>query len=108
MSRRIRHTDTQHFDADLGSAPTVLVKFTGTWCPPCRALQPTLEAVARARTDLVVLEVDVDAETPVAERFGVRAVPTLIAFRHGKPVGQLVGNQSRARIETLIGAPATV
>ncbi|MBL9039525.1 MAG: thioredoxin family protein [Archangium sp.] len=105
---QLRTTDDASFDADLGSARLVLVKFTGTWCPPCKALQPTLDAVARDRRDLVVLSVDVDASQQVAQRYGVRAVPTLIAFRDGKPFGQLVGNQPRSTIDKLlaISAPA--
>lgn len=98
-----RKTDAQHFDSDLTSAPLVLVKFSGTWCPPCRALEPTLEAVARDRRDLLVLSVDVDEEQAVAQRFGVRAVPTMIAFRAGRPIGQLVGNASKSSIEKLLG-----
>lgn len=100
---RLRVTDEKRFDADVASAPLVLVKFTGEWCPPCRALQPTLEAIARDRADLVVLSVDVDSEQAVAERYGVRSLPTLIAFRQGKPAGQLVGNQPRRAIEKLLG-----
>lgn len=100
----LRATDDQHFDADVASSPLVLVKFTGTWCPPCRALQPTLEKLAAERADVLVLTVDVDEEQQVAQRYGVRGVPTLLAFRDGKPVGQLIGAHPRANIEKLLGA----
>ncbi len=98
-----RTTDDVTFDADLRGAPLVLVKFAGTWCPPCRALEPTLDAVARDRAGLMVLSVDVDEQQALAQRFGVLAVPTLIAFRDGRPIGQLVGNASRTAIEKLLG-----
>jgi len=78
------------------------VKFTGAWCGPCRGLEPTLVALGRDRPELRVLSVDVDAHPVIAERFGVRAVPSLIAFRDGQPVGQSVGNVSRARIDALL------
>ncbi len=99
-----RWTDDTHFDSDVGSAPHVLVKFTGSWCPPCRALQPTLDKLVSERPDVVVLSMDVDTEQVIAQRFGVRAVPTLIAFRNGKPFGQLVGNQPLSAIDKLLGA----
>ncbi len=99
---RLRVTDDVHFDADVASAPLVLVKFGGTWCPPCRALEPTLDALVRDRADVTVLSVDVDTEQAVSQRFGVRSIPTMILFRQGKPAGQLVGNQPRASIEKLL------
>jgi thioredoxin len=97
-----RHSDDASFAADIAAAPVVLVKFAGTWCPPCRALQPTLDAIARDRQDLLVFAVDVDESQALAQRFGVRSIPTLVAFRDGRPIGQLVGNQPRARIEALL------
>lgn len=97
-----RRTDDASFAADVAAAPLVLVKFAGTWCPPCRALQPTLDALARDRTDVLVLSVDVDESQSLAQKYEVRSVPTLLAFRDGRPIGRLVGNQPRARIEELL------
>jgi thioredoxin 1 len=96
-----RHTDEASFATDV-AAGLVLVKFTGAWCPPCRALQPTLDAIARDRSDLTVLDVDVDASQTLAEKFGVRTIPTLLAFRDGQAIGKLVGNVPRAQIEGLL------
>jgi thioredoxin 1 len=55
------------------------------------------------RQDLLVLSVDVDEQQALAQRFGVLSVPTMIAFKSGRPVGQLVGNASRSTIEKLLG-----
>ena len=98
----LKDTDNTHFDADLKSNPLVLVKFTGTWCPPCKAMQPTIDKLSADRSDLLVLSVDVDNQQQVAQRFGIRAIPTLIAFRDGRPIGQLVGGQSRAALDKLL------
>lgn len=97
-----RATTDERFDADIASAPLVLVKFTGEWCPPCKALQPTLNALVRDRPELLLLTLDVDDHQRVAQRYGIRGVPTLLAFRNGSLVGQLVGNQPRARIDRLL------
>lgn len=72
--------------------------------PACRALQPTLAAIARDRRDFVVVVVVVDASHTLAEKFGVRTIPTLIAFRDGQAIGKLVGNVPRAQIEGLLGS----
>ncbi len=74
---------------------TVLVDFWAEWCGPCQALAPVLEQIADARADsLKVVKVDVDAEQRLAQNHGVRALPTLLLFRDGQSVGQLVGLQS--------------
>lgn len=99
---RLRDTDDAKFHEDLKSAPLVLVKFAGAWCPPCRAMQPTIEALVNERPELLVLSVDVDSEQRVAQHYGVRAVPTLIAFRNGRPIGQLVGLATRTMLDKLL------
>lgn len=99
MNALLQLTDDSRFDADVKSAPTVLVAFSGTWCPPCRALEPTLAKLASERPDVRVLEIDVDANQLVAQRLLVRTVPTLFLFRQGRIVSQLIGNQPRARLD---------
>lgn len=61
-------------------------------CPPCRALEPRLERAARQYQDrLPVYRVDIDRDMPVAERFGVKSIPTILVFRSGKEVARLDG-----------------
>lgn len=105
MSSKIARKGTEDsFDVDVCSAPQVVVKFTAAWCPPCHALTPTLDAVIGARAGVALVEVDVDDEPGLAARFGVRGMPTLVVFQHGKPVAQLVGSQPRHTVERLIDA----
>jgi thioredoxin 1 len=102
----LQSTDDAHFDAELAAWPLVLVELSGTWCPPCRAMQPILLALARERPGLRVLTIDVDSNQAVARRLGVRSVPTFIVFRDGQPVGQLVGACSRRKLEALLPCAA--
>ncbi len=102
----LRTTDDSRFETDVNSAPLVLVEFGGTWCPPCKALKPTLEAMAAQHPEVPVLWLDVDESQAVTQRFGVRSIPTLIAFRNGKATGQLVGAVPRSMIEALLSEPA--
>jgi thioredoxin 1 len=93
-----------NFDAEvLKSDVPVLVDFTATWCGPCQALAPTLDAVAAEYDGRVkVVKCDVDNARSSAERFRVVSVPTLLMFKGGEVLGQLIGNQPKDRVAQLI------
>jgi thioredoxin 1 len=81
----------------------VLVDFYATWCPPCRNLAPLLERFAEQNAEQVkVVKVDTDADEPLSDKFGVRTIPTVIAFRNGEEVRRAVNPQSRSALEALI------
>jgi len=70
----------------------VLVRFGAEWCDPCRDLDAHLDDLAeRFRGRAHVARVDVDANGDLTHRFGVRSVPTLIVFRGGRVVDQMIG-----------------
>jgi len=76
----------------LQSPLPVLVDFWAAWCGPCRAVAPTVEALASEYAGkLKVVKLDVDESGDVAGQFGVQSIPTLILFKDGQPVERLVG-----------------
>ena len=84
-----------------------MVDFWAPWCPPCRALAPSLEALAEERPDLVVGKLNVDDHPEIAERYGVSSIPTVIVFRGGKEAERCVGLVPLAHLRHLAGASAT-
>jgi thioredoxin 1 len=90
MSKEIR---SSQWEAEVvQSAVPVLVDVFGTYCPPCRALAPTLDKLASEYAGRAkVVKLDVEADRDLAGGLHVTSVPTVITFRDGKEVGRLVG-----------------
>lgn len=90
------------FDAAVSSG-AVMVDFWATWCGPCNMLMPVLEQLAEEWQDKVVFgKVDVDKSPALAARYTVSTVPTLLFFRDGELVGELVGMQSKKRVSDML------
>ena len=87
----------------LDSATPVLVDFWATWCAPCRAIAPSLEELAtQYKGQVKIVKLDVDENNLTAEQFGIRSIPTLLMFKGGKVVEQLVGAAPKAKLEESI------
>lgn len=80
---------TRDFDSIIAETPEVLVDFHAPWCGPCKAMEPVLNALDG--NPLPIVKVDVDAETDLAVRFGVRGVPTFAIIQNGNVVASKVG-----------------
>jgi len=93
------------FDELLGRySVSVLVDFYSRTCGPCAALAPVLERLVASRaSQLVVAKVSVDNNPPLAVRFGVRGVPTLIVFRDGKELARLTGAPPETELAEWVG-----
>ncbi|APY86275.1 thioredoxin [Streptomyces alfalfae] len=77
----------------------VLVEFTADWCGPCRQLAPVLSELAREEADRIkILQLDVDRSPEAAIAYRVLSAPTMIVFRKGEPVKQMVGARAKRKL----------
>lgn len=63
-----------------------VLKFSATWCGPCKMLAPVIEEVAQEISDVKFINVDIEEQPKLTEEFGVMSVPTLVVLKDGKPV----------------------
>jgi thioredoxin 1 len=96
-------TDDTFESEVLKSDKPVLVDFWAEWCGPCRALAPKLEEIAAEMGEkLRVLKINVDENPNMPARYGVRGIPTMILFKSGSEVEQIVGNLPKDNILAVI------
>ncbi len=96
-------TESNFQSTVLGSDKPFLVDFWATWCGPCLAIAPHVEALANELSGkLAVGKLNIDDHPSIAGQFGVRSIPTLILFKGGKPIDQIVGAVPKAKLEEMV------
>lgn len=105
LDRPVKATSAD-FDRTINeTAVPVVVDFYADWCGPCRMMAPALDDLAATRAgEILVLKVDTDRAPDLVARFGIRSIPTLIAFRDGREAGRHIGLAQRRELEALTGA----
>lgn len=93
---------TTDLEATLEKKGIVLVDCWAPWCAPCRAFAPIYDRVAEKHPDVTFTKVNVDEEPEIARAFGVRGIPTLVAFRDGVPLFSQAGVLPEPALEALV------
>jgi thioredoxin 1 len=92
-------TDSSFASDVLNSDKLVLVDFWATWCHPCRMVAPVLEEIAGEHPEtLTIAKLDIDENPGTARDYQVMSIPTLILFKGGEPVKQIVGAKPKAAL----------
>jgi thioredoxin 1 len=101
MGKYVEVTDASFEKDVLKSDIPVLVDFWAVWCAPCLMIAPILEELAAEKEGkLKVAKVDVDNNPEIAMKFGIRSIPTLLIFKDGQVVDQMIGAVAKAMIES--------
>lgn len=97
--------DTNFSDSVEKDSTPILIDFWAEWCMPCRALAPVIDELSKEYQGKVrFAKVNVDECREVPAKFGIRGIPTLILFNAGKKVNELVGNQPKDKIRTMLNS----
>lgn len=104
LDRPLKATDADFEKTLRGTTVPVVVDFYADWCGPCHMMAPTIDEFARRHVGAVItLKLDTDANQAIAGRYGIRGIPTVIAFEQGKEKGRHVGVADLKVLETLAG-----
>lgn len=106
MGNNIVHLDDESFVTSVEKDGTpILVDFWAEWCAPCRALAPVIDELSQEFAGKVrFAKLNVDESREVPAKFGIRGIPTLIMFKDGKKVNELVGNLPKDRIRQMLAS----
>jgi len=104
VSEQISHVNDAEFEQEvLNSDRPVLVDYWAEWCGPCKMIAPVLEEIADEYSDRVkVAKVDIDQNAAIAQKFGIRGIPTLMIFKDGQIQGTRVGAMTKSQLKAFI------
>ena len=98
-SHTLTFTDSDFDTEVLRSEQPVLVDFWAIWCGPCRQMAPIIDSLAEKYAGKIKIgKLDVDHNPAAAQRFNVRGIPTMLLFKGGLPVEQIVGSVPESRL----------
>ena len=106
MSDKITNLSSESFKSTITSSTTpVLVDFWAPWCGPCKAIAPVLEELATELDGkLKICKVNVDENDAISAEYGIRAIPTMLLFKGGQLVDQVVGMMPKAALKSKLAA----
>jgi thioredoxin 1 len=100
MGKTVAVTDSNFDELVLKSANPVLVDFWATWCKPCQMVAPILEELTSEYSGkLTIAKLDVDQNQQTAQKYHVMSIPTMIIFKQGKPVANIVGFKPKDKLK---------
>ncbi len=104
MNDKIKVVSDASFETDVvNSSKPVLVDFWAEWCGPCKVLSPILDEIANEYDDRVIIaKVNVDENTQIPPKYGIRGIPTMLLFKNGAVEATKVGALSKANLNAFL------
>ena len=97
-----------NFNKIINSEKPVLIDFFATWCGPCKAQEPIIKSFATEHGNSIrVLKIDIDKNQEIANKFGIRGVPTIALFKEGKLCYKNSGVHSKSQLNQVLGEHLT-
>ena len=105
MSKPVAVEDSNFEQVVLQAKTPVLVDFWAAWCGPCRMVAPVVEELAEEYAGRInFAKVDVDQNPKIASQYGIMSIPSLIIFKDGKPISNVVGFRPKAELKQSLDA----
>ena len=105
MSKPITVDDSNFDQLVLQAKTPVMVDFWAAWCGPCRMVAPVVEELAKEYEGKVSFaKVDVDQNPKTASKYGIMSIPTLLIFKKGEPISNIVGFRPKAELKQSLDA----
>lgn len=96
-----------NFNAIINGDKAVLIDFHALWCGPCKSQAPIISALSKEVNGKIrIIKIDIDKNPAIAQRYGIRSVPTLALFKDGKIVWQQSGLQTKEQLKQVIAKMA--
>lgn len=100
----MQHANDSTLQTALSASSIVLVEFWAPWCVACRSMEPLLQQLERRHPEVTVVKVNGDENPGLMNRYGIRALPTLVVFHRGQLAGHHAGNPgSLSGLEGVVG-----
>ena len=99
---RVKQITDASFDADVKVGISI-IDFWAEWCGPCKAIAPTFEALSEEFKEVKFFKMNVDENQQIPSEFGIRSIPTFIAFKNGEKIATKVGGMSKSEFAKWIG-----
>ena len=101
----VKTATDKNLNNSISTNKTILVKAGAQWCPPCKALSPTLEKVAEERvSSLPVYDLDIDESPNSAQSLRIQGVPTMVLFHNGVEVSRKTGNMAKGALDAWLNS----
>ena len=99
MMSKIVNINAENFKLEvLENDGVVLLDFWASWCGPCKMLAPVLDELSE-ETSVKICKVDVDSNNELAGQFRIRSIPTILIFRNGEKIDEMVGFKSKEELK---------